>query len=66
MAVVTAELIAAQSGLGFLIQMSRLSLETAHVLVGMLVIGVIGALMTAVLSWIERFVLPWRLNVART
>ncbi|MGC4074404.1 MAG: ABC transporter permease [Nibricoccus sp.] len=66
MAVVTAELIAAQSGLGFLIQMSRLSLETANVLVGMLVIGVIGALMTAVLTWLERFVLPWRVNVART
>jgi len=60
MAVVTAELIAAPSGLGFLIQMSRLNLETPHVLVGMLVIGVVGALMTTLLGLAERFVLPWR------
>ena len=60
MAVVTAELIAAHSGLGFFIQISRTNLETPDVLVGMLVIGVIGSLMTAVLTWGERWVLPWR------
>jgi NitT/TauT family transport system permease protein len=60
MAVVTAELIAAHSGLGFFIQMSRTNLETANVLVGMLVIGVIGSVMTAGLAWAERVVLPWR------
>lgn len=59
MAVVTAELIAAQSGLGYLIQASRINLETSHVLVGMFTIGVLGALMTALLSYAERFVLPW-------
>lgn len=60
MAVVTAELIAAQSGLGYMIQVSRLNLETAHVLVGMVTIGVLGALMTLSLGWLERFVLPWK------
>jgi ABC-type nitrate/sulfonate/bicarbonate transport system permease component len=60
MAVVTAELIAAHSGLGFFIQASRTNLETANVLVGMLVIGVVGSLMTALLGASERFVLPWR------
>lgn len=60
MAVVTAELIAAHSGLGFFIQISRTNLETANVLVGMLVIGVIGSLMSAALGWAERVVLPWR------
>lgn len=60
MAVVTAELIAAQSGLGYLIQASRINLETSHVLVGMFTIGVLGALMTAALSYAERFVLPWQ------
>jgi len=64
MAVVTAELIAAPSGLGFLIQMSRLNLETPHVLVGMLVIGVVGAFMTTLLGQAERFVLPWRRTLA--
>ncbi|HEY9155284.1 MAG TPA: ABC transporter permease [Opitutaceae bacterium] len=60
MAVVTAELIAAHSGLGFFIQISRTNLETPNVLVGMLVIGVIGSLMTAALNYGERWVIPWR------
>ena len=60
MAVVTAELIAAQSGLGYMIQMSRLNLETSYVLVGMVTIGVLGSLMGAALSSVERYVLPWK------
>jgi ABC-type nitrate/sulfonate/bicarbonate transport system permease component len=60
MAVVTAELIAAQSGLGFMIQASRLNLETSRVLVGMTLIGILGASMTALLSLIERrLIVPW-------
>lgn len=62
MAVVTAELIAAQSGLGYLIQLSRLNLDTAEVIVGMCVIGAIGAAMTALLGRLERSVLPWRVQ----
>lgn len=60
MAVVTAELIAAQSGLGYMIQANRINLETQHVLTGMIAIGVLGALMTTVLGWFEQFVLPWK------
>lgn len=60
MAVVTAELVAAQSGLGYMIQVNRLNLDTAYVLVGMAVIGVLGSGMTHMLSWIEKYVLPWR------
>ena len=60
MAVVTAELIAAQSGLGFMIQASRLNLETSRVLVGMTLIGILGATMTALLGLIERrLIVPW-------
>jgi ABC-type nitrate/sulfonate/bicarbonate transport system permease component len=60
MAVVTAELVAAQSGLGFMIQASRLNLETSRVLVGMTLIGMLGALMTAALGVIERrLIVPW-------
>ena len=60
MAVVTAELVAAQSGLGFMIQASRLNLETDRVLVGMTLIGILGASMTAVLTMIERrLIVPW-------
>ena len=60
MAVVTSELIAAQSGLGFMIQVNRLNLETAAVLVGMLTIGILGALTAAVLTLSERWMFPWR------
>lgn len=60
MAVVTAELVAAQSGLGFMIQASRLNLETSRVLVGMTLIGILGAAMTATLSVVERkLIVPW-------
>ncbi len=60
MAVVTAELIAAQSGLGYMIQISRLNLETARVLVGMTVIGLLGAVMIGVIGLLERRVfVPW-------
>ena len=61
MAVVTAELIAAQSGLGYMIQANRLTLQTAHVLVGMTTIGVLGALMTSAFALAEnRLLVPWQ------
>ncbi|MBD2536448.1 ABC transporter permease [Nostoc flagelliforme FACHB-838] len=60
MAVVTSELIAAQSGLGYMIQANRLNLETSYVLVGMVVIGILGALMNAALGYIEQYVIPWK------
>ena len=60
MAVVTAELIAAHSGLGYMIQANRLALETALVPVGMCVIGMLGACMSVLLEILERRVLvPW-------
>lgn len=60
MAVVTSELIAAQSGLGYMIQANRLNLETSYVLVGMVVIGILGASMNAALGYIEQYVIPWK------
>ncbi len=61
MAVVTAELIAAHSGLGYMIQANRLALETGLVLVGMCVIGLLGAVMSMLLEAFERYVLvPWK------
>jgi ABC-type nitrate/sulfonate/bicarbonate transport system permease component len=60
MAVVTAELVAAQSGLGYMIELNRLQLETPRVFVGMLVIAVMGALMTLSLSWTEIVIFPWK------
>ena len=61
MAVVTAELIAAHSGLGYMIQANRLALETSLVLVGMCIIGLLGAAMSVLLEILERVVLvPWK------
>jgi NitT/TauT family transport system permease protein/sulfonate transport system permease protein len=60
MCVVAAELIAAQSGLGYMIQQSRLLLQTQFVVTGMIVIGIIGFGMNSVMSMIERKLVPWQ------
>ncbi|MET0414100.1 MAG: ABC transporter permease [Polyangiaceae bacterium] len=60
MAVVTAELVAAQSGLGHMIELNRLQLETPRVFVGMFMIAVIGALMTLGLGSLEPLIFPWK------
>ena len=60
MCVVAAELIAAQSGLGYLIQQSRLLLQTQYVVTGMIVIGIIGFGMNSLMSIIERKLVPWQ------
>ncbi len=60
MCVVAAELIAAQSGLGYMIQQSRLLLQTQYVVAGMIVIGLIGFAMNAVMTVIERRLVPWQ------
>jgi ABC-type nitrate/sulfonate/bicarbonate transport system permease component len=60
MAVVTAELVAAQSGLGHMIELNRLQLETPRVFVGMFMIALIGALMTLALGSAEAWIFPWK------
>jgi ABC-type nitrate/sulfonate/bicarbonate transport system permease component len=60
MCVVAAELIAAQSGLGYMIQQNRVLLQTQNVVTGMITIGVVGFAMSAVMERIERRLIPWR------
>ena len=60
MAVVAAELVAARSGLGYMIQVNRSLLETARVLVGMGLIGLLGYLMSAALGWLAAVLFPWQ------
>jgi NitT/TauT family transport system permease protein/sulfonate transport system permease protein len=60
MCVVAAELIAAQSGLGYMIQQNRLLLQTQFVVTGMIVIGMIGFAMNALMTAIERRLVPWQ------
>ncbi|MDR0563634.1 MAG: ABC transporter permease [Azoarcus sp.] len=59
MCVVTAELIAAETGLGYLIQQSRMLFQIQNVVAGMVAIGAIGYLMSAVLERLERRVNAW-------
>jgi NitT/TauT family transport system permease protein/sulfonate transport system permease protein len=60
MAVVAAELVAAQSGLGYWIALSRLQLQSENVVAGMIAIGVVGVVMMGIMGWIERRLTPWR------
>jgi NitT/TauT family transport system permease protein/sulfonate transport system permease protein len=59
MCVVAAELIAAQSGLGYMIQQNRVLLQTQNVVTGMITIGIVGFLMSALMEIAERRLLPW-------
>jgi ABC-type nitrate/sulfonate/bicarbonate transport system permease component len=63
MSIVAAELIAASSGLGFMINYYRELLRPDLILVGMLSIGIIGFLMDRALQWLERRLLPWRVGL---
>ncbi|RXF75630.1 ABC transporter permease [Hansschlegelia zhihuaiae] len=57
--VIAAELIAATSGLGYMIQLARTMIETEKVMAGMVVIGVVGFAMNAAMLWLERKLIPW-------
>lgn len=59
MVVVAAEMLASKSGLGFLIIRAQESFDIPLVLVGMLLIGLIGALLSMIFDFIERVVCPW-------
>lgn len=59
MCVVAAELIAAQSGLGYMIQQNRVLLQTQNVVTGMITIGVVGFAMSALMELAERKLIPW-------
>ena len=57
--VITAELIGSQSGLGYLIQLSRLLLKTDDIIALMVIIGVIGYLMNSFMRYAESKFIPW-------
>jgi NitT/TauT family transport system permease protein/sulfonate transport system permease protein len=59
MCVVAAELIAAQSGLGYMIQQNRVLLQTQNVVTGMITIGAIGFAMSAAMGALERRLISW-------
>ena len=59
MALVAAELVGANSGLGFLINDARTLLRTDIVIVGMITIGIVGLLLDVVIREITARLLPW-------
>ena len=57
---VAAELIAASSGLGWLVQFAGQALQVSIVIVGIVIIGLIGYAMELVIRKLESLVVPWR------
>lgn len=52
--VIVAELVGAQSGLGYTIQLNRLTLQSEKVIAGMVIIGIIGYLMNRGMTVLEK------------
>lgn len=59
---VAAEMLAAVAGLGYMIQYGRTIARPDLVIVGMVVIGIIGAILSFFLSKLENFFLKWKVN----
>lgn len=57
--VVASELVSAQSGIGYRMQLSRQLLLTEQVIAGMLTLGVLGFLTNAALMRLQRVLMPW-------
>jgi NitT/TauT family transport system permease protein/taurine transport system permease protein len=65
MALVAAELVGANSGLGFLINDARSMLRTDTIVVGMLTIGLVGLLIDTAIRTLGRKFLPWSLALSK-
>jgi NitT/TauT family transport system permease protein len=61
---VVAELIASNRGLGYLIDSSATSFNTAGVFVALLVLSIIGGLLNAVVNWIDRMTSRWKTEIS--
>ena len=57
--VIAAELVGAQSGLGYMIQLNRMLLQMENVIAGMMTIGLIGFGLYRLTDRIEVLVIPW-------
>ncbi len=60
MALVAGELVASTSGLGYLISQGRFLFRSDYIIVGMVMIGVIGLLLDALVRLLQALVTPWR------
>lgn len=57
---VAAEMLAASAGLGFMIQMGRQFARADVVVLGMVLIGVLGAVLSFIFSLLEKYLLRWK------
>ena len=57
---VAAEMLAADSGIGYMILMGRSFARADIVILGMVIIGAVGAFFTGLLTFVERHVIKWR------
>ncbi|MDR3590569.1 MAG: ABC transporter permease [Negativicutes bacterium] len=56
---VVAEIVAASSGLGYMIMQSQRFLKTSNIIVGIVVIGVIGIIIDVFFKWLYARLFPW-------
>lgn len=63
MALVGAELVVGKVGLGFMISQGQENASVSTIFVGLITIGILGALIDNIVQRSERWVLPWRRNV---
>ncbi|MDE2572659.1 MAG: ABC transporter permease [bacterium] len=60
-ALIAAELLAARSGLGFMVQSARFAFDTPRMLTGMIAIGLLGLAMDVLMRAVQRHWLNWSL-----
>ena len=60
MSLLAAEMITSKSGLGFLITRGMDSTDTPLIIVGMVLVGAVGAMLSLGLTYLERWLCPWR------
>lgn len=56
---VVAEIVAASSGLGYMIMQSQRFLKTSHIIVGIMIIGIIGIFIDIFFKWLYAKLFPW-------
>jgi NitT/TauT family transport system permease protein len=59
---VAAEMIAASSGIGFLILNAQNLMETTALMVGIVLLSLLGLASHGLLSWLERRAIPWKVD----
>ena len=63
MILLSAEMISAKQGLGFLITRGSDSNDIALSMISMIIIGALGCTMSILLTYLERILCPWRTEI---